>query len=328
MEVRWITASGIESRADGDIAALLARDDGFLWVDVPNGDGEATRILSDVFHLHQHAIQDCVEKQYIPKIITYPDHVFLILHGIQFGPEGRGHLLELDQFVGDRFLITLHGPLGRDVQPDAAHHETAVTLRRIQAGKFHPANPPELAHAIVSMLVLRLQSLLAGVAQQVAKVERTIVKEEKQDPEHVLDQLFRLRHQLLAIKTTASLSREAFAGRLSMARSTASPERLALIQNLMEQYERLKYLCDGEKEFLDQVLDFHQARTVTKMNIAMQRLALIAAVVLPVTAISGIYGMNLVVNTETDFAHVAAVVAVMGVIAGLMLRWAKRHGWW
>jgi Mg2+ and Co2+ transporter CorA len=328
MEVRWISGSGIEPRSDADIPAMLQRDDGFLWVDVPTFDGEATHVLSDVFHLHPHAIQDCADKQYIPKIITYPDHVFLILHGIQFGPEGRGHLLELDQFVGDRFLITVHGPLGREAQPDAAHHETAATLRRIQAGKFLPANPPELAHAIVSMLVLRLQSLLATVAQQVAKVERTIVKAERQDPEHVLDQLFRLRHQLLAIKTTASLSREAFAGRLSMARSTATPERLALIQNLMEQYERLKYLCDGEKEFLDQVLEFHQARTVTKMNIAMQRLALIAAVVLPVTAISGIYGMNLVVNTETDFAHVAVVVAVMGVIAGLMLRWAKRHGWW
>jgi Mg2+ and Co2+ transporter CorA len=178
------------------------------------------------------------------------------------------------------------------------------------------------------MLILRLQTLLADLAQQVSKVERSIVRNEKRDPEAVLDELFRLRHQLLTIRTNASMSREAFAGRRSVARSTVAPERLALIEDLVEQYERLKDLCDGEKEFLDQVLDFHQARTMTKMNIAMQRLALIAAVILPVTAISGIYGMNVIVNEGTDFLQVTVIIAVMALITGLMLRWSRRHGWW
>ena len=64
------------------------------------------------------------------------------------------------------------------------------------------------------------------------------------------------------------------------------------------------------------------------MNIAMQRLALIAAILLPITAISGIYGMNVIVNQQTDFPHVAAVLLLMGVVIGLMLRWTKRQGWW
>jgi magnesium transporter len=60
----------------------------------------------------------------------------------------------------------------------------------------------------------------------------------------------------------------------------------------------------------------------------MQRLALIAAVLLPITAISGIYGMNVTVNQETDFPHVAAVLLLMGIIIGFMLHWTKRQGWW
>jgi Mg2+ and Co2+ transporter CorA len=114
-----------------------------------------------------------------------------------------------------------------------------------------------------------------------------------------------------------------------MARSTGVlPERLAIIEDIIDQYEHLSRLCDAETEFLDQVLAFHDARTVTKMNVAMERLALIAAVLLPVSAISGIYGMNVIVNGKTDFAHVGAVLVLMGLIVGLMLRWAKRQGWW
>jgi magnesium transporter len=113
-----------------------------------------------------------------------------------------------------------------------------------------------------------------------------------------------------------------------VARSSVSPERLALIEDIIDQYQRLKSLCDTEREFLDQVLEFHQARVVTKMNLAMERLALIAAVLLPVTAISSIYGMNVIVNDRTDFLHVGGVFLLMGTIIALMLRWTKRQGWW
>jgi Mg2+ and Co2+ transporter CorA len=64
------------------------------------------------------------------------------------------------------------------------------------------------------------------------------------------------------------------------------------------------------------------------MNVAMERLALIAAVLLPVTAISSIYGMNVIVNDRTDFLHAAGVIGLMGTIVFLMLRWARRQGWW
>ena len=113
-----------------------------------------------------------------------------------------------------------------------------------------------------------------------------------------------------------------------VARTSASPERIAIIEDLIDQYEHLQSACDAERAFLDQVLDFFQARTVTTMNIAMQRLALIAAILLPISAISGIYGMNVIVNQQTDFPHVAAVLLLMGVVIGLMLRWTKRQGWW
>lgn len=333
MDVRWITGSQIEKRNVADIPALLGRQDGFLWVDIPACDEEAERLLSEVFRFHPHAIRDCLEKRHIPKIHTYADHVFVILHGIEFEAHGWGHMMELDQFVGERYLVTVHGPVNPIVPQEAVLREVNGTLGRMEAGRFSPKTPAELGHGVVSMLILRLEGLVSAVADEVADLEREIVRAEEgdrswQEPRQFIERLYRLRHQLLTIGTTANLSREAFLGRASVARASASPERLALIHDLVEQYERLKSLCAGEKEFLDQVLDFYQARTVTKMNMAMQRLALIAALLLPVTALSGIYGMNVIVNGETDVPHVAAVLVVMGSFIALMLRWTKRQGWW
>jgi Mg2+ and Co2+ transporter CorA len=64
------------------------------------------------------------------------------------------------------------------------------------------------------------------------------------------------------------------------------------------------------------------------MNVAMERLALIAAVLLPVTAIASIYGMNLIVGDRTDVIQLGLVLSFMGLVVAGMLGWTKRMGWW
>ena len=58
------------------------------------------------------------------------------------------------------------------------------------------------------------------------------------------------------------------------------------------------------------------------------RLALITAVVLPVTAIASVYGMNLIVGQRTDIIQLVAVLVLMGAVTVGMLAWTKRMGWW
>jgi Mg2+ and Co2+ transporter CorA len=64
------------------------------------------------------------------------------------------------------------------------------------------------------------------------------------------------------------------------------------------------------------------------MTIAAERLAVIAAVTLPITALSSIYGMNVIVNARTNFLHLAVVLLVMVAMSAALLRWARRQGWW
>lgn len=139
--------------------------------------------------------------------------------------------------------------------------------------------------------------------------------------------MFRLRHELLTVRTMAAECREVYARMGSLARFLP-PEGRPYIEDLEDRFGRVRSLCDGEKEFLQGVVDFYQSRTGTKMNIAMERLALIAAVLLPITAVASIYGMNVIVNTRTDFPHVVGVLGAMALLSLGMLRWAKRHGWW
>jgi magnesium transporter len=67
MDVHLITDAGVEERPVDELAALLDRNDGLVWVDIPNCDAEAVRVLSEVFGFHPMAIQDSVERNRVPK---------------------------------------------------------------------------------------------------------------------------------------------------------------------------------------------------------------------------------------------------------------------
>jgi Mg2+ and Co2+ transporter CorA len=74
--------------------------------------------------------------------------------------------------------------------------------------------------------------------------------------------------------------------------------------------------------------EFYQARTNTKMTIAAERLAVIAAVTLPVTALSSIVGMNVIVDESTHLEWPVLLLGVMAALSITMLVWARRQGWW
>ena len=102
----------------------------------------------------------------------------------------------------------------------------------------------------------------------------------------------------------------------------------ALVADLADQFARVSGLADSQKDFLQGVIEFYQTRTETKMTIAAERLAVIAAVTLPITALSSVYGMNLIVYDRAQLPQLAVVLAVMVAMSLTLLRWTKRQGWW
>ena len=59
-----------------------------------------------------------------------------------------------------------------------------------------------------------------------------------------------------------------------------------------------------------------------------ERLAVIAAITLPITATSSVMGMNVIVNDSTHWVLLTIMLVIMSVVSFILLRWAKRQGWW
>ncbi|MCU1626696.1 MAG: Mg2 transporter protein CorA family protein [Pseudonocardia sp.] len=215
-------------------------------------------MLAEQLGLHPRAVRDCASRNPVPKVHRYADHVFVVLHAPERGARGHVHYVELDQFVGPGYVVTVHGPTNPEVPPASALVETDAVLRRLESGRLRPGSPAELSFAIVTALTNRLRDYLTSLTEEVWRLERTVTGGHMGDPEQF----------------------------------------------------------------------FYRTRTNTKMAIAAERLAVIAAVTLPVTAISSVMGMNVIVSGETHAGILAVLLTGMAVMSVTLLVWARRKGWW
>jgi magnesium transporter len=283
-------------------------------------------VLGEVFGFHPKAVLDCVQRSPVPKVHVYADHVFVVLHAPESGGGGHVHYVELDQFVGQRYLVTVHGPVNAAVDESATRVATDMIAARVDGRRLLPPSGYELSTAVVSALTGRLRDHLSARTEEVWRFEQQVTAGQLGDAERFLDGMFRVRHGLLTVRTMASLSSEVY-GRMQ-ALGVFGTEGQWLLENNVDQFRRLATMAHSQEDYLQGVIEFYQTRTNTKMTIAAERLAVIAAVTLPITALSSVMGMNVIVNSATDPVFLAVLLTGMAVLSVLLLIWAKRHGWW
>jgi magnesium transporter len=326
MDVRFVCPAGVELCDAADLPDLLARTDGLVWVDIPEWDEQAERTLTSTFGFHPLAIRDSANRNQVPKIHRYEDHLFLVLHAPQPGAAGHVHYVELDQFIGERYLVTVHGPLNPAVDKASATVEVDAVLGRLNSGKLKPQKAFELSYALLTALTARLRTYTAELTKEVWQLEQRVTGGHLGDPETFLDEMFRARHGLLTVSTMSALSREVYSRMATIAAFGQGPGQL-LLQDAVDQFHHLSVMADSQKAYLQGTIEFYQARTNTKMTVAAERLAVIAAVTLPITALSSVLGMNLIVNEGTHWTALWFTLAVMLAMSTTLLIWAKRKGW-
>jgi magnesium transporter len=327
MKLRWIESNGVSSHDLAELPDLRKRTDGFIWLDVPEWSDDAETLLARDFGFHPMAINESRNRNHIPRLHVYPHHVFIVVHAPEIGAGGHVHYLELDQFVGEDFLVTVHGPLNPKVPLETALRETNAVAARMDAGRLHPTSPFGLTYAIVSSIARREAEMVADIAREVGLMEQRVMADVKEDPQNFLSELFAARHELLTIKTMAAQGSEIYRRAIKLT-NFAPPEGLELMKDVLDQYETVAHISDSQLVFLMGVTEFYRARTDTKMTIAAERLAVIAAVTLPITSLSSVLGMNVIVNASTHWVALAVLLLIMLAMSLILLRWAHKQGWW
>jgi magnesium transporter len=307
MDVYTISDAGIDRHAAEDLKRLLDKNDSLIWVDMELCSPRDAAVLTDLFGFHDLAVRDCVERNHVSKIHFYPDHVFTVVHAPEIGTGGHVHYVELDQFIGPNYLVTVHGPLNPIVKPEVASRDTESVLRHIEHGDLRPRSPIALSGAILSALVRRETDLVAALAKESGRLEQQVTDEDHgDDPEALLEELFEVWQELLAIRTMAAHASATYSRMAKLIRSLPDEDK-PLVTDIADRFDLVRSIAEDQRDFVHGVIEFFQTRTSTHMTIATEQLAAdsvrqnddmrkitawVAIIAVP-TAVTGFFGQNI-----------------------------------
>ncbi|MDO8963790.1 MAG: magnesium/cobalt transporter CorA [Coriobacteriia bacterium] len=313
--VRWVEGGTLHVGDAADIAA--ARDARHaLWIDVLDPDEAALAPLGAAFGLHPLALEDCLHFPQRVKIDLYPEAAFLVWIFPRHGEGSLVSVTELDIFLGDGFLITSHRDRIKvidDLITDAA--------RALSRG------PDWVLHSLLDRGVDELFPIVDHLADQLDQLEDVLLD----DPvEEDLQRLYALKRALIAVYRIVGGERDVLR---SMARRQefVSQDAYLYFQDVGDHLARAVDAIDTYRDVASSAMDLYLSAVNNRLSDVMKRLTIVATLFMPLTLISGIYGMNVTAGMwppVTDTWSFPVVIVTMVVIATGMLIYFKRRRWW
>jgi magnesium transporter len=295
--------------------------DGALWIDLEGSDPRFEKLLA-AWGFHPLAIEDTFTLHHQPKIEEYGETLFLIARGIDFN-ERRDPVrddvptLKLAAFLDDRRLVTLHRAPLRSVE--------IVRERVEQHGRQLPGGAAQLLWSICDEMMDHYFPVVDQIGEAVEKLEERVVE----NPEHEhLELLLAMRRQLATLRRTMLPHRQVFQ-HLANSRAAALGETGGLnFRDTLDNVLRLIDAIDQQRDLLTNVKDTYLSVVAQRTNDVMRILTIFSAILLPLSLIAGIYGMNFEWMPELGerWGYPAALGLMAAVAAGMLL-WFRGKRW-
>lgn len=289
------------------------------WFDLVGTDHAELRRLQEEFGLHPLAVDDCVSPYlHTPKIDDFSSHIFVILLAMAAGT-ADATLEELDVFLGRDFLITYRD----SPEPSAAIEEVVASLDR---GLTIRPGTDGLLYEILDRNVDAMFPRVTTLSEQLDAIEDSIV--EAGEPREHASAILDLRRQAGTVRRLLAPELGVLLrfgrGELTMVQQP----NVIYFRDIYDHLLRVDLALEELREDAEVALSTYLSTVNNKMNEVMKVLAVVGALALPATVITGVFGTNFddIPGLHSNWGFGAMLLAMAG-LAGGMGYFFHRRGW-
>ena len=313
-----VTAAGerVEVSIDDVRQRLAAHSDGF-WLDIEAPDADDYRLLLDDLHFHPLTVEDVQQQNQRPKLDEFPGYKFAVLFTATLDGDELA-LREHHLYLARHCMITIHQEPAPSIDDVRDRIADTPDLTRGEFGF--------LEYLVVNALVESLFPTLDDLDDRIDTVEDGILEHATPD---ALARISGLKHEVSELRRILSPQRDVFQRLLNHSLEHSGDDlRLYwrdVYENLIRQYEQI----DSLRDLLSSAQDVYMSTVSNRLNGTMKQLTVITTVFLPLTFLTGFFGMNFEYMVDhirgfEPFA-VGTIVMVASLVVQLVL--FRRRGW-
>jgi len=301
------------------IKKQIKNREALLWLNVEKPTDKDMALLQQAFNFHPLAIEDCMASIQRPKIDRYDNFLFIVLHAASLGPhKDKATSLELDTFIGENYIVTVHMKPIKSIASSRA--------RCIKNPQLLSKGPGHLFYAIADALVDNYFPILSKLDKDIEKSEQLLLKEPASEN---ISKILNLKENILTLRRFIGPQREVvnFLARGDY-QPTISADLSIYFRDIADLLARISDSLDAYRDILTNVLDGYTSVASNKLNEIMKVLTVIATIMMPLTVVTGIYGMNFrfMPELEWKFGYFLVIILMLS-IGGGMLLYFKHKKW-
>jgi magnesium transporter len=281
---------------------------GLTWIHLESPDQQHATELAERFGWHPLDVEDVLSKRQRPKIDDYPDYLFVVLHFPVYDKAiQRLNAAELDVFLGNDYLVTL---------PNVVLHPVAHLFRRCEADEEYreqlfSKGSGRLLYEVLDDCFDYCFPILDKIGHKLDSIEDDI---DEGRFEEIVRDISKAKQEIISYRKIIKPQRPTLRV-LERHVERFLPEELELyFDDLVDASERIWDLLDNYKEVVEALEATNESAISHRQNDVLRLLTVFAAVLLPLTLVASIFGMNVKFpgeGTEEAFWVMMAVLAVL-----------------
>jgi magnesium transporter len=314
-----------EGFSAADLPGLLSDLTNVVWVDFLGDTDEkvevARHVLAEIFHFHPLTIEDCIETRNAPKVEAFPDYFYFIVHGIKPEETHPGNFItsELDGYLGPNYVVTFHLERFRSVK-DIKQKVRSSTFACERGAAY-------LLHQILDNLVDLYMPIVDDFDTAINELEERVFQT-RRGYNILLEEIMDLRRAVARMKRISARQLEVLY-RISHGEFPQIPASvLPFYRDVHDHLLRISDLSENYRDLISGLMDIHLSVIANRTNDVMKLLAIFSAIMLPLSLIAGIYGMNFENMPELKTQNgYYMTLGLMLLIALLLMVYFWRKGW-
>ncbi|HSE41441.1 MAG TPA: magnesium/cobalt transporter CorA, partial [Acidobacteriota bacterium] len=289
------------------------------WWDLFNLTDEETQVLSQKFQFHPLAIEDCLHDVHYPKVDYYETYLYLVVHGVDidltktegFAPK------ELDIFLSENYIVTYHEKDSRSIND--------VMRRAREKVPLFEFGVDFVLYSLLDVMVVHYLPVLESLEEQLEATEDRIF--ENPSP-NLLRDILELKRTVIRLKRTVFPQREVINHLSRNEYHFVQKRTQAYFRDVYDHLYRMAEMTESFRDMSTAMVEAYLSTVSNRMNEIMKVLTTITTIFMPLTVITGIYGMNFQHMPELGWRYgYFAVLLVMLLVAGCLIFYFRRRKW-
>ncbi|MBD3210508.1 magnesium/cobalt transporter CorA [Candidatus Micrarchaeota archaeon] len=313
----------VEAASLRDCIDFAGKKKTVTWANVNGlGDKELLSGLAEAYGLHPLVQEDILHPRQRPKMEDYDDYIYIVLRMLSFNE--KTHSIDSEQvsiILGSNYVISIQEKKGK------LFHRVREWLRR-DKGKLRRMGPDFLAYSLLDVVVDNYYTILERLGEKIASMEEAVMREPSP---RMLQKIRMLKKEMLGLRKAVWPLRELLLGleRESTSKDALVSKTTAIY--LRDVYDHTIQVIDTTETYRDTVssmVDIYLSSLSNRMNEVMKVLTIIGTIFIPLTFITGLYGMNFKYMPELEHPlGYPAVLLLMALLGILMLYYFRKKDW-